>query len=423
MPQSIFFSWQADTPNRVGRTFLREVLDEVCAAIAAETAVDEAAREVEVDSDTQGVAGQPPIAETIFRKIDAAAVFVADVSFTGQRIDGRPTPNANVLIEYGWALKALRHERVVCLMNDAYGAPSRENLPFDLAHLRWPITYSLPDGASAEVKKDEKRKLTKTLKAALSACIATVPTPPTVEPPPFTSAEAKDGPARFRSPGDALGFEDDSLGRSNEQVYLAGGPAIWLRLFPGLDSGRVWTTGQIRNQIIVGESGLLMPLVSPAGGYSYLRSGDGMGMYRAPSTDGPKESIEVVGIAFVFRTGEVWSVDTKMMSYDARSLPSAAIERALTEGADRYRRLETALGISSPLRWRAGIVGAKGRRLTYAPQPGHVWLGSSGPICAADLIEAEGVISPEETSHAALLPLFAKIFEECGVERPDYLPR
>jgi Molybdopterin-binding domain of aldehyde dehydrogenase len=49
--------------------------------------------------------------ETIFRKIDKAAAFVPDLTLVSERRDGRPTPNPNVLIEYGWALKSLGHGR------------------------------------------------------------------------------------------------------------------------------------------------------------------------------------------------------------------------------------------------------------------------------------------------------------------------
>ena len=58
----------------------------------------------------------PPIVETIFKKIDRAAVFVADLTFAGRRPDGAPIPNPNVLIEYGWALKALGHARIISIM-------------------------------------------------------------------------------------------------------------------------------------------------------------------------------------------------------------------------------------------------------------------------------------------------------------------
>ena len=80
MASTVFFSWQADTPPRVGRNFLKGVLEEVCAAVAVDTNLAEAHRELEVDSDTQGVAGQVPIVDTILKKIDNAAIFVADLN-------------------------------------------------------------------------------------------------------------------------------------------------------------------------------------------------------------------------------------------------------------------------------------------------------------------------------------------------------
>ena len=132
---TVFFSWQSDTPTRTGRNFVRDVLDQACADIAGDTTIDEALRsDLAVDSDTQGEAGQPPIAETIFRKIDGASVFVADMTFTNTRPDGRPSPNPNVLIEYGWALKSLGHARVISVMNDTptelrAGTPCRLILP------------------------------------------------------------------------------------------------------------------------------------------------------------------------------------------------------------------------------------------------------------------------------------------------------
>lgn len=168
---TIFFSWQSDTPSVVGRNFVSAVLHDVCKQLAKDTSVTEALRELSVDSDTKDVAGQPPIAETIFKKIDAAGVFVADMTFVGQRSGGDPTPNPNVLIEYGWALKSLGYKRVICVMNDAYGKPSRATLPFDLAHLRWPMCYSLPEGLDAETRKSVKKDLGGKLTAAIRASL------------------------------------------------------------------------------------------------------------------------------------------------------------------------------------------------------------------------------------------------------------
>jgi hypothetical protein len=133
MPSTIFFSWQADTKTRSGRNFIERALTRAASRISEDTEVEEAVREgLTVDRDTMGVAGSPPIVETIFRKIDQAAVFVPDLTFTGKRLDGRPTPNPNVLVEYGWALKSLGYGRIVPVMNIAHGDPIADAMPFNM---------------------------------------------------------------------------------------------------------------------------------------------------------------------------------------------------------------------------------------------------------------------------------------------------
>src|SRR4051812_13630109 len=76
MPKTVFFSWQADTPTREGRNFVERSLERAISRVGEDTELEEAIRELAVDKDTQGVAGSPPIVETIFRKIDQTAVFV-----------------------------------------------------------------------------------------------------------------------------------------------------------------------------------------------------------------------------------------------------------------------------------------------------------------------------------------------------------
>src|SRR5580658_3386196 len=124
MTTTIFLSWQADTSKTVGRNFIERTLERVVGRIGDDITLEEAVRNVEVDRDTKNVPGSPPIVETIFGKIDKAAVFVPDLTFVGIRADGRPTPNPNVLIEYGWALKSLGHGRIVPVMNTAFGIPN-----------------------------------------------------------------------------------------------------------------------------------------------------------------------------------------------------------------------------------------------------------------------------------------------------------
>jgi hypothetical protein len=423
MAKNIFFSWQSDTPNKVGRNFLKDVLEEV---VASDTTLDEADREVVVDSDTQGVAGQPPIVDTIFRKIDASAVFVADMTFTGTRIDKkkRPTPNPNVLIEYGWALKSLANERVICVMNTAYGEPSHETLPFDLSHLRWPIGFNLPEGATPQVRAEEKVKLVKILKEAIRLSLGTLPVEVAALPPSFQPAESTTDPARFRSLGEAIGFEDDDFGfgdAKKKEVYLTAGPAMWLRLMPSINPQKTWPTHELKKYAV--DNSQLMPLIHPAGGYSYLRASDGEGIYRAGGSLSEGESIQVDAVAFAFKTGEVWSIETALFSYSADRLYSTEVEKIFVEGIERYSQFLKALGVDYPYHWKAGLIGMRGRQLSYAPPPGKQWIRDRGPICAADLIEAEGQIESGQTPTTALLPFFEKIFDECGTARPEYLPQ
>ena len=216
MTASVFFSWQSDTATREGRNFVRRALDQAVAKIATDVEVDQAVREgLAVDSDTQGVSGSPPITETILRKIDAAAVFVPDLTFCGKRWDGRPTPNPNVLIEYGWALKTMGYRRIVAVMNTAHGRPTADDMPFDLRHHRYPICYDLPVDADQERRTVERNKLAAALESALRAVFDSpdykASLRPVLPPPPFPQKQPQNGLARFRKKGEAIGDADELL--------------------------------------------------------------------------------------------------------------------------------------------------------------------------------------------------------------------
>jgi hypothetical protein len=414
MAQTIFFSWQSDTPNRVGRSFLKEVLEEVCKGIGSDPTVDEALRDLEVDSDTQGVAGQPPIVETIFKKIDASAVFVADMTLVGVRTDGSRIPNPNVLIEYGWALKALNHERTIWLMNTAYGEPTGENLPFDLRHARRPMGYNLPDGATAELKREEKQKLVKSLTAAIRASLATLPAPAIAPPPKFPEAVANDPPARFRKPGDSVGFENEEFAPASREVFLYPGSAMWLRLMPMTNPERRWTARELSERAMNTARPLLMPLVhTHPPGCSFLRAEDGMGLFQMTQKDleSKSRSVKTDSISFVFETGEIWSIATSLLRENGDRLPF--VENYFLEAIQNYGLFLKSLEIEGPYRWVAGLVGVKGR---YFNLPKYAPVGS-GRRCSADLITTEGQYTFGQDPSQSLQPFFDQIFEKCGLKR------
>jgi hypothetical protein len=53
------------------------------------------------------------------------------------------------------------------VMNDIFGKPTNVNLPFNLAHMRFPITYTLAENASEEERKAARNALTKSFEGAL----------------------------------------------------------------------------------------------------------------------------------------------------------------------------------------------------------------------------------------------------------------
>lgn len=417
-PKTIFFSWQSDTPTQIGRNFLRSVLEEACKEVALETDIDEAVRsDLSVDSDTQGEAGQPPIAETIFNKIDNAAVIVADMTFTGRRLDERPTPNANVLIEYGWALKSLGHKRVISVMNEAYGKASSDSLPFDLAHVRWPTRFTLNEKTSQEEKKKVKQQLVSILKTALRASLQTVPSQSSTPPHKSSLVTAQDGPARFRKDGEELGFYEDFDGKASK-VLLASGPTMWLRLIPATSPKKTWTSYELQEIAQSGNSLYPFPLVYGQG-IDWFRAEDGWGTF---STKEKQDGyIKTGGAAFVFETGEIWAIDTNLLSYDTSRLFYTDIQNKYVKSLNTYSQFLQRLGIEQPYKWIAGMTGIKGRALGYPAKPGHSWVRDSGPVCLTDTIEVEGNLNAEETALKALLPFFEKLFQKCGRPRPDYL--
>src|ERR1700730_10333745 len=165
----LFWSWQADTPRKIGRHFVRDAHLDTIGALKAEKNIVEPEREtreaLHLDSDRQGVSGSPDLAATIFRKIEAASVFVADVTLIGATPTGKMLINSNVAIEYGHAHHALGDEAILMVQNTYYG--DRDQLPFDLRHKAGPIQYSLAPNANREQIAAEHNKLKPVLIAAV----------------------------------------------------------------------------------------------------------------------------------------------------------------------------------------------------------------------------------------------------------------
>ncbi len=132
----IFYSWQSDLPSDKTRDFIRKCIDD-----AIQFAEESEAIEAERDEATKGTTGSPNIVTTVFEKIDSCDLFIADLSlcFTQDEIANwesktqlKHSPNPNVLVELGYAVKTLGWERIICLCNADHG----DDYPFDIAQNR-----------------------------------------------------------------------------------------------------------------------------------------------------------------------------------------------------------------------------------------------------------------------------------------------
>lgn len=139
---TIFYSWQSDI--KVSRNFISDCLGRL----------EKKMKDIvlcNIDRDTQGLAGAPDIGDSIYEKIDKADIFIADVTIINHDYMGRKTPNPNVLIELGYAIKALGWERIILLYDKDFGEV--EELPFDINHRR--ITSFTLDNFEQKAKPRE----------------------------------------------------------------------------------------------------------------------------------------------------------------------------------------------------------------------------------------------------------------------------
>jgi hypothetical protein len=121
----IFYSWQATLPSSANRGLIRTSLTKAIEQLNEEFAVEDR-NEATLDSDTANTPGSPDIIRTILAKIDAATIFVADITLVNET-----QPNANVMFELGYAIKALGESNIILLFNEHYG--KTKDLPFERA--------------------------------------------------------------------------------------------------------------------------------------------------------------------------------------------------------------------------------------------------------------------------------------------------
>ena len=191
MNTMVFYSWQSDLPSKTNRGLIEDALGDAVKALQGEASmtvepVERDAKnvpaspavlgEIVIERDADNLPGSPDISGAIFDKINRCAAFVADVSLIHKRCEafkegaeGRRTPNPNVLVELGYAVKVLGWDRVILVCNIAYGPV--ESLPFDIRQRKMSLYRSSPEDTE---RAPARRSLAKDLQGRLHGILGIV---------------------------------------------------------------------------------------------------------------------------------------------------------------------------------------------------------------------------------------------------------
>lgn len=410
MTVTIFYSWQSDRPNNVNRGFIEDALNKAIKQIGKEAQVQSSLR---LDKDTQGIPGTPSIVETIFNKISECAIFVPDLTHVGEDNRKKMLPNPNVLIEYGWALKEVTNKRIVSIVNTAYGKYSPESLPFNIRHLRAPISYKLSDTSSLDDKKREKVKLVDVLVRHLSLILKSADLDLTKRlNNGFKEHQPIDIPSTFFKRG-------DYIGQINRKYFnLPINEKIFLRMIPTKPIDEIKST-KVALKLL--DDGKLISMGEKGGGYSERNK------YGAFICQIVKD--QVTHFTQLFLNREIWGIDAesidknvhmKLAEVNHGYFPCSSFESCFITSMKNYINFyKNVLNIPAPVRFIAGATDVTGFRMTVPYGLLFVSGEFDGNVVDSNIV-FEGVIdSYDKKVEKILRPFFDKVWEECGLERPD----
>jgi hypothetical protein len=395
----VFWSWQSDTDGKTGRHFVRHCLADAIKGLNQPEDVDEPTtrptrEEIHLDHDRQGVSGSPDLAPTILKKIDAASVFVCDVTLVAryevEEANGKKRAkaaiNSNVAIEYGYALHKLTDEFILMVQNTHFG--SRDDLPFDLKHKAGPIQYELAPRASKAERSKAAADLTRTLVQYLKPFLNK--SPPGTDRPHFEETPTTWSPAAYWSRGETLArygedFSHWNLPDRNERVEYSFDTqtAFYLRLIPTKPLAEELRDAQLMELVNARKVRLL---TRTAGGWLRDRNA-----YGAIAFEPHGSSTTPMAFTQLLNNGEIWGVTaefvTELRTGNLIQMPNVPnISLAVLQN---WFEVASHLGVEYPMTVEIGCVGIKGFYLPTNRQG-----GVAGPIHRNDLLLRAEFASP-----------------------------
>lgn len=408
----IFYSWQSDTPTRIGKDFIRKALEDAIERIEVAPTLENADRNeegigIELDQDTQGVLGSPPITQIIFNKIANADLVVVDVTLTGHVSENKKAINSNVAIELGYALGARGFDIVLKIMNTSYGTPSE--LPFDLRGRRWPIQYAAPNGVERKELRRIRNTLSKRIEDILNEYLKHMPDKGTVT---HEKIEHTTDVGRYWEPNEALVGANLTYGRpaltcnADSLFFLRLVPQSALPALSSAECAKIISEIEIR------------PLAHRASGSDRERN-----RYGSISFTGNYESGNITSATQLFKNREIWGFDSWILSHtttnnahqEVRFIGSETLKEMLLQKMPEYFRYARELGYADGFKIEAGMTQTDGLYIAVHPEyVDRFW----GPIYEVQLqvsFNVDGDTNPHDISNK----IIRAIFQEAGAEPPD----
>ena len=169
MKLKIFFSWQMTTDSKYNKYFILDCIKKSVQNLKNKPELKGV--EFIIQEGVNGETGSVQLASKIMdERIPNCDIFIADLSIINHNFSLqipvefhetlkktiKPTPNPNVLLEYGVAYESIKEERIIGILNGALGSikENQDLLPFDIKHLRFPIEYTFSESYNDKTKAE-----------------------------------------------------------------------------------------------------------------------------------------------------------------------------------------------------------------------------------------------------------------------------
>ena len=147
---TVFYSWQMSTPIEENKQKILNCLEKAVAKLKND------GFGIVIDQDSRNTTRESSIDYIILQKIPNCDFFVGDITPVAKDDKEKPIPNPNVMLELGYAAKAIGWARCLLVWNEKYG--NLNQAPFDIRN-RSIISYNSTDSKDINFYSILKEKI------------------------------------------------------------------------------------------------------------------------------------------------------------------------------------------------------------------------------------------------------------------------